>query len=67
MASRFYELAGGELRFMTGTSTTLASCIDWRGSDLALVDKVRARLESLLSEEQPPHPHPLPKGENTHP
>ena len=36
MASRFYELAGGELRFMAGTSTTLASCIEWRGgaSDL---------------------------------
>ena len=56
MASRFYELAGGELRFMTGTSTTLASCIGWRGGDQALVDKVRARLESLLSEEQPPSP-----------
>ena len=50
MASRFYELAGGELRFMAGTSTTLASCIDWRGSDQALVEKVRARLDSLLSE-----------------
>jgi len=50
MASRFYELAGGELRFMAGTSTTLASCIDWHGSDQALVEKVRARLDSLLSE-----------------
>lgn len=49
MASRFYELAGGELRFMARTSTTLASCIDWRGSDQALVEKVRARLDSLLS------------------
>ncbi len=50
MASRFYELAGGELRFMARTSTTLASCIDWRGSDQALVEKVQARLDSLLSE-----------------
>ncbi|BEE03911.1 lipoyl protein ligase domain-containing protein [Aeromonas veronii] len=50
MASRFYELASGELRFMTGTSTTLASCIGWSGSDQALVEKVRARLDSLLSE-----------------
>ncbi|ATL93340.1 protein ligase [Aeromonas sp. CU5] len=56
MASRFYELAGGELRFMTGTSTTLASCIGWRGSDQALVEKVRARLDSLLSGELSPSP-----------
>lgn len=56
MASRFYELAGGELRFMTGTSTTLARCIGWRGSNEALVDKVRARLDSLLSEGQSPSP-----------
>lgn len=56
MASRFYELAGGELRFMTGTSTTLARCIDWRGGDEALVNKVRARLDSLLSEGQSPSP-----------
>ncbi|MGN5100893.1 lipoyl protein ligase domain-containing protein [Aeromonas veronii] len=41
---------GGELRFMAGTSITLTSCIDWRGSDQALVEKVRARLDSLLSE-----------------
>ena len=56
MASRFYELAGGELRFMTGTSTTLASCIDWRGGNEALVDKVRARLDRLLSEGLSPSP-----------
>ncbi|MFQ2103307.1 lipoyl protein ligase domain-containing protein [Aeromonas sp. Marseille-Q5825] len=56
MASRFYELAGGELRFMAGTSTTLASCIGWRGGDQALVDKVRARLDSLLSEGLSPSP-----------
>jgi octanoyl-[GcvH]:protein N-octanoyltransferase len=56
MASRFYELAGGELRFAPGTSTTLASCISWRGSDQALVEKVRARLDSLLSEGQSPSP-----------
>ncbi len=56
MASRFYELAGGELRFMTGTSTTLASSIDWRGGDEALVNKVRTRLESLLSEGQSSSP-----------
>lgn len=55
-ASRFYELAGGELRFMAGTSTTLASCIDWHGGDQALVDKVRARLDSLLSEGLSPSP-----------
>ncbi|MGL6152434.1 MAG: lipoyl protein ligase domain-containing protein [Aeromonas sobria] len=56
MASRFYELAGGELRFMTGTSTALASCIGWHGGDQALVDKVRARLDSLLSERPSPSP-----------
>lgn len=56
MASRFYELAGGELRFAPGTSTTLASCIDWHGGDQALVDKVRARLDSLLSEGLSPSP-----------
>ncbi|EKP0259508.1 protein ligase [Aeromonas sobria] len=54
MASRFYELAGGELRFMAGTSTTLVRCIGWRGGDEALVNKVRARLDSLLSEGQSP-------------
>ena len=52
MASRFYELAGGELRFLPGTSTTLARCIGWQESDERLVDKVRTRLESLLGEEQ---------------
>ncbi|POG23806.1 protein ligase [Aeromonas bestiarum] len=54
MASRFYELAGGELRFLPGTSSTLAHAIRWQGSDEALVNKVRARLESLLTEEQLP-------------
>lgn len=48
MASRFYELAGGELRFMAGTSTTLASCIDWHGSDQALVTNALVRLATLL-------------------
>lgn len=56
MASRFYELAGGELRFSPGTSTTLARCIGWQESDERLVDKVRMRLEKLLSEVQPPSP-----------
>ncbi|MGE6132536.1 lipoyl protein ligase domain-containing protein [Aeromonas salmonicida] len=51
MASRFYELAGGELRFMAGTSTTLARCIAWQGSDETLVDKVRGRLETLLTKQ----------------
>lgn len=51
MASRFYKLAGGELRFMAGTSTTLARCIAWQGSDEALVDKVRGRLETLLTKQ----------------
>ncbi|WP_349921443.1 lipoyl protein ligase domain-containing protein [Aeromonas veronii] len=50
MASRFYELAGGEQRFLPGTSTTLAHAIRWPGSDEELVNKVRARLESLLTE-----------------
>lgn len=54
MASRFYELAGGELRFSPGTSTTLGSCIGWREGDEKLVNRVRARLESLLSEGQTP-------------
>lgn len=56
MASRFYELAGGELRFLPGTSTTLAHCIGWQERDERLVHKVRMRLESLLSEVQPPSP-----------
>ncbi|MGY3902909.1 lipoyl protein ligase domain-containing protein [Aeromonas lusitana] len=56
MASRFYELAGGELRFLPGTSTTLAHAIRWQGSGTELVNKVRARLESLLSEEPLPSP-----------
>jgi len=56
MASRFYELAGGELRFASGTSTTLAQQIGWQGSDERLVDKVRTRLESLLSEGPSPSP-----------
>ncbi|MOA36876.1 hypothetical protein D3C78_1584250 [compost metagenome] len=54
MASRFYELAGGELRFSPGTSTTLAHAINWQGDEVELVAKVQARLESLLTEEQLP-------------
>ncbi|MGY6038016.1 lipoyl protein ligase domain-containing protein [Aeromonas sp. AE23HZ002T15] len=54
MASRFYELAGGELRFLPGTSTTLAHAIRWQGSGTELVNKVRARLENLLTEGQLP-------------
>ena len=50
MASRFYELAGGELRFVSGTSTTLASCIDWQGSDGELVAEVNHRLQRLLAD-----------------
>ena len=49
MASRFYELAGGELRFLPGTSTTLASCIGWQGSDSELVEQVQQRLQALLT------------------
>ncbi|MDM5092620.1 lipoyl protein ligase domain-containing protein [Aeromonas rivipollensis] len=56
MASRFYKLAGGELRFAPGTSTTLAHCIGWQESDEKLVDRVRARLDSLLSEGLSPSP-----------
>ncbi|MGX5835813.1 lipoyl protein ligase domain-containing protein [Aeromonas piscicola] len=56
MASRFYELAGGELRFMAGTSTTLAQQIHWQGSEEALVDSVRGRLARLLTEGQMPSP-----------
>ncbi|WP_421193847.1 lipoyl protein ligase domain-containing protein [Aeromonas enteropelogenes] len=49
MASRFYELAGGELRFLPGTSTTLAQAIHWQGSDGELVAKVNHRLQRLLT------------------
>lgn len=56
MASRFYELAGGELRFAPGTSTTLAQQIHWQGSEEALVDSVRGRLARLLTEGQMPSP-----------
>ncbi|MCE9955372.1 lipoyl protein ligase domain-containing protein [Aeromonas rivipollensis] len=56
MASRFYELADGELRFAPGTSTTLAHCIGWQESDEKLVDRVRTRLDSLLSEGLSPSP-----------
>lgn len=56
MASRFYELAGGELRFAPGTSTTLASCIGWHDDETELVARVRARLDRLLSEGLSPSP-----------
>lgn len=56
MASRFYELAGGELRFAPGTSTTLAHCIDWRGRPGELVALVRQRLHVLLAGPLPPAP-----------
>ncbi|MGY3894820.1 lipoyl protein ligase domain-containing protein [Aeromonas enterica] len=56
MASRFYELAGGELRFVPGTSTTLAQQIHWQGSEKSLVDNVRGRLARLLTESQIPSP-----------
>lgn len=49
MASRFYELAGGELRFAPGTSTTLAQQIGWQGSPEDLVMQVRRRLQALLT------------------
>lgn len=49
MASRFYELAGGELRFAPGTSTTLAQQIGWQGSPEDLVTQVRRRLQALLT------------------
>ncbi|MGE6167381.1 lipoyl protein ligase domain-containing protein [Aeromonas rivipollensis] len=58
MASRFYELAGGELRFAPGTSTTLARAICWQGDETELVARVRARLENLLTEGVPPSPSP---------
>ncbi|MNG27363.1 hypothetical protein D3C84_1124730 [compost metagenome] len=51
MASRFYELAGGELRFLPGTSTTLAQQIHWQGSEGELVERVRTRLTALLTQE----------------
>ncbi|MEL1221472.1 protein ligase [Aeromonas hydrophila] len=51
MASRFYELAGGELRFAPGTSTTIAQAINWQGSEGELVERVRTRLTSLLTQE----------------
>ncbi|MDX7899550.1 lipoyl protein ligase domain-containing protein [Aeromonas media] len=51
MASRFYELAGGELRFLPGTSTTLTQQIHWQGSEGELVERVRTRLTALLTQE----------------
>ncbi|MGU5815314.1 lipoyl protein ligase domain-containing protein [Aeromonas hydrophila] len=51
MASRFYELAGGELRFLPATSTTLAQAIAWQGSEAVLVEKVREQLKQGLTEE----------------
>jgi octanoyl-[GcvH]:protein N-octanoyltransferase len=51
MASRFYELAGGELRFAPGTSTTIAQAINWQGSDRMLMNKVREQLKQGLTEE----------------
>lgn len=51
MASRFYELAGGELRFSPGTSTTIAQAIAWQGSEGELVERVRTRLTALLSKD----------------
>ncbi|WP_323952168.1 lipoyl protein ligase domain-containing protein [Aeromonas hydrophila] len=51
MASRFYELAGGELRFLPATSTTIAQAIAWQGSEGELVERVRTRLTALLTQE----------------
>ncbi len=51
MASRFYELAGGELRFLPATSTTIAQAINWQGSKDELVERVRTRLTALLTQE----------------
>jgi lipoate-protein ligase A len=51
MASRFYELAGGELRFLPATSTTIAQAIDWQGSEGELVERVRTQLTTLLTQE----------------
>ena len=51
MASRFYELAGGELRFLPATSTTIVQAINWQGSEGELVERVRTRLTSLLTQE----------------
>ncbi|HHQ4651119.1 TPA: lipoyl protein ligase domain-containing protein [Aeromonas hydrophila] len=51
MASRFYELAGGELRFFPATSTTIAQAINWQGSEGELVERVRTRLTTLLAQE----------------
>lgn len=56
MASRFYELAGGELRFLPGTSTTLARAICWQGDETELVARVRGRLARLLTESPIPSP-----------
>ncbi|MFM5274058.1 protein ligase [Aeromonas caviae] len=50
MASRFYELAGGELRFFPATSTTIAQAIAWQGSEGELVERVRTRLTALLTQ-----------------
>ncbi|QXB54940.1 protein ligase [Aeromonas sp. FDAARGOS 1415] len=49
MASRFYELAGGELRFLPGTSTTLAQAIHWQGNHGELVAEVSHRLRQQLT------------------
>ncbi|MFM4964727.1 protein ligase [Aeromonas bivalvium] len=49
MASRFYELAGGELRFAPGTSTTLAQALQWQGSDGELVTEISHRLQQRLA------------------
>ncbi|EGX6952277.1 protein ligase [Aeromonas hydrophila] len=51
MASRFYELAGGELRFLPATSTTIAQVIAWQGSEGELVERVQTRLTALLTQE----------------
>ncbi|MGL5214373.1 MAG: lipoyl protein ligase domain-containing protein [Aeromonas hydrophila] len=51
MASRFYELAGGELRFLPATSTTIAQAIAWQESEDELVERVRTRLTALLTQE----------------
>lgn len=53
MASRFYELAGGELRFAPGTSTTLAHAIGWQGDEAALVSRVSRALAQRLTGDIP--------------
>lgn len=52
LASRFYEIAGGALRFAPNTSTTIGSLLGWQGSDDEQALRFAALLQPCLVSQQ---------------